>query len=77
VRRLEGSLLALVAHPSRLAVKNVEHLRMTAAFGAGNPSSSENTLAKMDRYAGVRRAEGLQARRRVKPAYDARGQGAS
>jgi hypothetical protein len=31
-RRLEGSPLALVAHPSRLAVKNGEHLRMTAVF---------------------------------------------
>src|SRR5207253_1268434 len=29
-RRLEGGPLALVAHPSRLAVKNGEHLRMTA-----------------------------------------------
>jgi hypothetical protein len=29
-RRLEGSPLALVAHPWRLAVKNGEHLRMTA-----------------------------------------------
>jgi hypothetical protein len=28
-RRLEGSPQALVAHPSRLAVKNGEHLRMT------------------------------------------------
>ena len=33
-RRLEGRPLALVAHPSRLAVKNGEHLRMTAVFGA-------------------------------------------
>jgi len=31
-RRLEGSPRALVAHPSRLAVKNSEHLRMTAVF---------------------------------------------
>jgi hypothetical protein len=31
-RRLEGSPLARVAHPSRLAVKNGEHLRMTAVF---------------------------------------------
>jgi hypothetical protein len=31
-RRLEGSPLALVAHPSRLAVKNGEHLRMTAVL---------------------------------------------
>jgi hypothetical protein len=31
-RRLEGSPLALAAHPSRLAVKNGEHLRMTAVF---------------------------------------------
>ena len=30
-RRLEGWPQALVAHPSRLAVKNGEHLRMTAA----------------------------------------------
>jgi hypothetical protein len=30
-RRLEGSPLALRFHPSRLAVKNGEHLRMTAA----------------------------------------------
>jgi hypothetical protein len=29
-RRLEGWVLARVAHPSRLAVKNGEHLRMTA-----------------------------------------------
>jgi hypothetical protein len=29
-RRLEGWPRALVAHPSRLAVKNGEHLRMTA-----------------------------------------------
>jgi hypothetical protein len=29
-RRLEGWQQALVAHPSRLAVKNGEHLRMTA-----------------------------------------------
>jgi hypothetical protein len=28
-RRLEGWPRALVAHPSRLAVKNGEHLRMT------------------------------------------------
>jgi hypothetical protein len=28
-RRLEGSQQALAAHPSRLAVKNGEHLRMT------------------------------------------------
>ena len=35
-RRLEGWPRALVAHPSRLAVKNGEHLRMTAVFdGAG------------------------------------------
>jgi hypothetical protein len=31
-RRLEGRPLALVAHPSRLAVKNGEHLRMTAEY---------------------------------------------
>jgi hypothetical protein len=31
-RRLEGSPLALGAHPSRLAVKNGEHLRMTAKY---------------------------------------------
>jgi hypothetical protein len=31
-RRLEGSPLVLVAHPSRLAVKNGEHLRMTAVL---------------------------------------------
>jgi hypothetical protein len=31
-RRLEGSPLARVAHPSRLAVKNGEHLRLTAVF---------------------------------------------
>jgi hypothetical protein len=31
-RRLEGSPGALVAHPSRLAVKNGEHLRMTAVL---------------------------------------------
>jgi hypothetical protein len=31
-RRLEGSPLALVAYPSRLAVKNGEHLRMTAVL---------------------------------------------
>jgi hypothetical protein len=31
-RRLEGSPRALVAHPSRLAVKNGEHLRMTAVL---------------------------------------------
>jgi hypothetical protein len=31
-RRLEGSPLALVAHPSRLAVKDGEHLRMTAVL---------------------------------------------
>jgi hypothetical protein len=31
-RRLEGSSGALVAHPSRLAVKNGEHLRMTAVL---------------------------------------------
>jgi hypothetical protein len=31
-RRLEGRPGALAAHPSRLAVKNGEHLRMTAAF---------------------------------------------
>jgi hypothetical protein len=29
-RRLEGWPRAFVAHPSRLAVKNGEHLRMTA-----------------------------------------------
>jgi hypothetical protein len=29
-RRLEGWPLALVAHPSRLGMKNAEHLRMTA-----------------------------------------------
>jgi hypothetical protein len=29
-RRLEGWSGALAAHPSRLAVKNGEHLRMTA-----------------------------------------------
>jgi hypothetical protein len=34
VRRLEGSPRALVAHPSRLAVKNGEHLRMTAVLRA-------------------------------------------
>src|SRR4051812_34480717 len=34
-RRLEGSPRALVAHPSRLAVKNGEHLRMTAEMGSG------------------------------------------
>jgi hypothetical protein len=33
-RRLEGSPQALVAHPSRLAVKNGERLRMTAAVWA-------------------------------------------
>jgi hypothetical protein len=33
-RRLEGWPRALVAHPSRLAVKNGEHLRMTAVFVA-------------------------------------------
>jgi hypothetical protein len=32
VRRLEGSPRALVAYPSRLAVKNGEHLRMTAVL---------------------------------------------
>jgi hypothetical protein len=31
-RRLEGSPRALVVHPSRLAVKNGEHLRMTAVL---------------------------------------------
>src|SRR3954447_19000120 len=31
-RRLEGWQQALVAHPSRLAVKNGEHLRMTAVY---------------------------------------------
>jgi hypothetical protein len=31
-RRLDGWPLALVAHPSRLAVKNGEHLRMTAVL---------------------------------------------
>jgi hypothetical protein len=31
-RRLEGWPRALVAHPSRLAVKNGEHLRMTAVL---------------------------------------------
>jgi hypothetical protein len=31
-RRLEGRPRALVAHPSRLAVKNGDHLRMTAEF---------------------------------------------
>jgi hypothetical protein len=31
-RRLEGSPLALVAYPSRLAVKNGEHLRMTPEY---------------------------------------------
>jgi hypothetical protein len=33
-RRLEGSVGALVAHPSRLAVKDGEHLRMTAVLFA-------------------------------------------
>jgi hypothetical protein len=33
-RRLEGWPQALAAHPSRLAVKNGEHLRMTAALFA-------------------------------------------
>jgi hypothetical protein len=37
-RRLEGSPRALVAHPSRLAVKDGEHLRMTAVF-SGRPES--------------------------------------
>jgi hypothetical protein len=32
-RRFEGWPRALVAHPSRLAVKNGEHLRMTAVSG--------------------------------------------
>jgi hypothetical protein len=32
-RRLEGWPQALVAHPSRLAVKNGEHLRMTSRCG--------------------------------------------
>jgi hypothetical protein len=31
-RRLEGWPQALVAHPSRLAVKNSEHLRMTVVL---------------------------------------------
>jgi hypothetical protein len=31
-RRLEGWPQALVAHPSRLAVKNGEHLRMTVVL---------------------------------------------
>jgi hypothetical protein len=31
-RRLEGSPQALVAHPSRLALKKGEHLRMTAVL---------------------------------------------
>jgi hypothetical protein len=31
-RRLEGSPLALVVHPSRLAAKGGEHLRMTAEY---------------------------------------------
>jgi hypothetical protein len=31
-RHLEGSPLALVTHPSRLAVKNGEHLRMTVVL---------------------------------------------
>jgi hypothetical protein len=31
-RRLEGWPRALVAHPSRLAVKDGEHLRMTAVL---------------------------------------------
>jgi hypothetical protein len=31
-RRLEGRSLALVAHPSRLAAKGGEHLRMTSAL---------------------------------------------
>jgi hypothetical protein len=35
-RRLEGSMPALVAHPSRLAQEG-EHLRMTAAFGVKMP----------------------------------------
>jgi hypothetical protein len=32
-RRLEGWEQAHVAHPSRLALKNGEHLRMTALLG--------------------------------------------
>jgi hypothetical protein len=35
-RRLEGWPRALVAHPSRLAVKNGERLRMTAVLVAEN-----------------------------------------
>jgi hypothetical protein len=36
----------------------------------GNPSSLKDAFAKMDAYAGLRLAEGLRPRRRVKPAYD-------
>src|SRR3954452_11979529 len=35
-RRLEGPPRALAAHPSRLAVKNGEHLRMTASFDSAS-----------------------------------------
>jgi hypothetical protein len=39
-RRLEGWPRALVAHPSRLAVKDGEHLRMTAVLVKKTLSSS-------------------------------------
>src|SRR3954447_12216805 len=44
-RRLEGSPHAIAAHPSRLAVKNGEHLRMTAVVVVENQLFSSGLIS--------------------------------
>ena len=46
-RRLEGWPRALVAHPARLAVKNGEHLRMTAVL-AGHDAGWSRDLGLLE-----------------------------
>jgi hypothetical protein len=51
-RRLEGWPRALVAHPSRLAVKNGEHLRMTAVEDRPAMTKRISSSAVLDKSTG-------------------------